>query len=572
VKTSATLAPEYDVVVLGAGAGGMTAALVAATEGLDVLLIERTSQVGGSTSRSAGTLWIPGNFTMDKARARADIDAARVYLNHAVGDRSPAELRERFLQAGPAMLDYLQARSMVRFQACPKHMDYYPDRPGASLGGRAVEAQVYDGRGLGPDFDLVRGPIAEFMLCGGMMVSKADIDALLGFGRSFAHAKHVAKIVLRYAVDRLMGHRRGTRLTMGNALAGRLLRSIADAGVSVCRACEVTRIENGPGRSHVLSLSIDDRSRVVRSKQAVIFSGGGYSGNVRWREAFMPSPTPRHTVAHEGNDARTIELAQRLGAVLGRPQGDNAWWFPSSVVHREDGSVAVFPHIIMDRAKPGIIAVDQRGRRFVNEGINYHEFSLAQYRHAAVPCWLICDRLFVRRYGIGAVHPGTRSLWPWVQSGYLKRSHTIAQLARDIGVDAGGLAESVARIGHFARTGVDDDFGRGADLLSRQNGDASHTPNPSLGPIAAPPFFAVQVTPADLGTSMGLSTNSSAQLVDATGQPIPGLYACGNDMNSIMGAQYPAPGSTLGPAMTFAYIAAMHIAGEADRLREMHNA
>jgi len=567
MKVRPRLASEYDVVVLGAGAAGMTAALVAATEGLSVLLVERAAQVGGTTSRSAGTLWIPGNFSMDEAEARADVEEARLYLDALVGEHSRAELREHFLRSGPAMLRYLQQHSVVSFQACPKHTDYYPDLPGAKPGGRPVEAQVFNGRKLRHEFGVLRPTLPEFMLFGGMMVSKADVDKLLNFKHSFANQRHAVTLVLRYVADRLLGYSRGTRLTMGNALCARLLRSVLDAGVMLRLRCEVTRIERESGQAYVLNLHCPEKTHAVRSRRAVVFAGGGFSANSRWRAAHMPSPTPQHTAANESNNATTMELALRLGAVLGQPHEHNAWWFPSSVVHRDDGSVGVFPHIIMDRAKPGLIAVDQNGRRFVNEGINYHEFSVAQYRHNAVPCWLVCDARFIRRYGLGAVHPGSRSLELWVRKHYLKRGATLENLARQIRVNGAGLRSTVESMAQYAVTGTDLDFGKGADGVSRQNGDPSNLPNPCLGAIDTAPFYAVQVAPADLGTSLGLIANENAQLLDAGGRPLSGLYACGNDMNSIMGGKYPAPGVTLGPAMTFGYLASRHIASNSGRTR-----
>jgi hypothetical protein len=558
----------FDAVVLGAGAAGMTFTIVAAQEGLRVLLIEKTAQVGGTTSRAAGTAWIPGNFSMSESEARADIDAARVYLDTLVGERSHAALREQFLRHGAAMLRYMHEHSAVRFQPCPKHTDYYPDVPGARPGGRPVEAVVFDGRVLGKHFGALRPTLPEFTVLGGMMVSKADIDKLLGVSKDRANLGHAAKLGARYAADRLRGYSRGTRLTMGNALCGRLLKSVIDAESRDGRAtlrlnCNVDSVDGDAGDAYRLEISMSDRSRRTYRARSVVFAGGGFSGNESWREQYMPQPAPRYTAAFDADDASTMELARGLGAALGAPREHNAWWFPSSIVRRDDGSTGVFPHIVLDRAKPGVIAVDRRGNRFVNEGINYHEFSRAAYANGAVPCWLVCDANFLRRYGLGAIRPGTRSVDGWIRRKYLKRGASLDELAAQIGVDAAGLQATAQRMNAFAGSGEDTEFGKGKDRVSRQNGDPAHTPNPCLGPIRTPPFYAVEISPADLGTSLGLSTNEHARVRDAAGNAIAGLYAIGNDMNSIMGGQYPAPGVTIGPAMTFGYLAALHAAGKA---------
>jgi 3-oxosteroid 1-dehydrogenase len=560
-KHTTALLPEYDVVVLGGGAAGMTAALVAAREGARVLLVEKTPYVGGTTSRSAGTLWVPGNFSMTDAEARADIESARRYLDALIGDRSDPRLREKFLRNGAAMLRYVQAHSRVKLNPCPRHTDYHPEVHGARRGGRPVEPAVFDGRVLGDDFALLRPTLREFMVFGGMMVSKADIDVLLAVGRNRANMKHAASLVLRYARDRLH-YPRGTRLTMGNALCAGLLKGLRDAGAMIATKVEPTRIERVGATQHAVTLRLDGREQRIASTRAMVFAGGGFSGNAQWRERHLPKPTPASTAACESDDASTLAIALAQGGVLGEPRGDNAWWFPSSIVRHDDGTIDLFPHIVLDRAKPGLIAVDARGRRFVNEGVGYHTFGRAQFAAGAVPCWLVCDSRFIRKYGLGAVRPGRRAPRRWIRRGYLAHGATIDALARGIDVDPEGLRDSAHRMTLYAKSGHDADFGKGSDPLSRQNGDAAHGPNPCLGPIDTPPFYAVKVTPADLGTSLGLRTNEHAQLLDGNGDPLPGLYACGNDMNSIMGGQYPAPGVTLGPGMTFAYLAALHALGK----------
>jgi glycine/D-amino acid oxidase-like deaminating enzyme len=559
-KRPTALAAEYDVIVLGAGAAGMTAAFVAAREGARALLVEKTQYVGGTSSRSAGTLWVPGNFSMSDEEARSDLDSARRYLDALIGARSDSRLREQFLRNVAPMVRYVQANGAVRFNPCPRHADYHPELEGARRGGRPVESAVFDARALGADFALLRPPPREFMVLGGMMVSKADIEILLDVRRSRANLNHALSLVARYASDRLR-YPRGTRLTMGNGLCASLLKSLRVAGATLVTAAEPVRLDRIGPISHALTLRVEGAQHRVASAKAVIFAGGGFSGNAQRREQHLPRPTPAYTAACESDDGTTQTIALAQGAVLGEARSHNAWWSPSSVVPRGDGTTGVFPHIILDRAKPGLIAVDVRGRRFVNEGVDYHTFGRAQYGAGAIPCWLVCDSRFIRKYGMGAVRPGGRGLRGWLKRGYLAQGLTIEALAHAIGVDAEGLRDSAQRMSAFAKSGHDADFGKGSDALSRQNGDATHSPNPCLGPIDAAPFYALKVAPADLGTSLGLRTNEHAQLLDAQDRLLPGLYACGNDMNSIMGGEYPAPGITLGPGMTFGYLAALHALG-----------
>ncbi len=547
---------ETDLLVIGGGAAGMTAALTGSLCGLRTILFEHSDQVGGTSARSAGTLWIPGNRFMTPDDAAHDVAQARVYLDSLVGDRSPAALREAFLEQGPPMLEFLTDKTSIRFKPCPYHSDYHPDLPGARPGHRPVEPELFDARRLGNDFQLLREPIREFMVFGGMMVSKADINLLLAAFRQWEGFKHALRLGARYLGDRI-SYPRGTRLTMGNALCGALLYECLKNQVRILTRTKVQTIEPAGGGAHRVQYSGDGEVNQLSVRFGIVFAGGGFSGNAGWREQQMPAPSPRHTAAFEGADASSLSLALSLGASLGPSRQDNAWWFPSSVLRRPNGQTGVFPHIIMDRAKPGLIAVDRTGRRFANEGLSYHQFARAQYANDAIPCWLICDAAFMRRYGMGAVRPGGAGLRHALRSGYVMSAPDLPALAAQIGVDAVGLTDSAARMNRFARGGVDEDFGKGSDKLSRQNGDPSTSrPNPCLGPVEKPPFYAIQVWPADLGTSRGLLTDSQARILDDKRNPIAGLYACGNDMQSVMGGQYPAPGVTLGPGMTFAYVAA----------------
>lgn len=557
---------EYDLVVLGAGAGGMTAALVSAIEGMRTLLIEKSDQVGGTTSYSSGTVWIPNNPQQRRLGVTNDADAALEYLDALVGDRADRKLREAFIAAGPEMLDYLARHTDVGFRVYRQQPDYRQELPGAALGGRPLEPLPFDGRTLREDFDRVRWPIPELMLFGGMMVTRGEATRLLRIGRSLNAFWLGANLVSRFALDRLR-YQRGTRLVLGNALAARLFRNLLDRRAAVWFSAKTTRLIAAQGRVSGLVVERDGSEVRVRASQGIVLAGGGFPASPELRERYFPKPVAKYTSAFEGCTGDTLLMAQEIGASLGPPGEDNSLWFPSSIAIRKDGSTAVFPHIVLDRGKPGLVAVNASGRRFVNEAISYHEFTRAMYRShrtvSTIPTWLVCDRRFIWKYGLGVIRPLTPVLKGYVKRGYLTLADSVEALARMIGVDTAGLVETVRAHNDFARSGVDTQFGKGDNAYDRASGDATHRPNPCIGSIERPPFCAVAVLPTPLGTSLGLLTNASAQVLDRSGQPIPGLYACGNDMHSAVGGEYPGAGAELGLAMTFGYLATRHAAAAA---------
>ncbi len=553
----------FDVVVLGAGAAGMTAALVASLEGKRVLLIESTEHVGGTTARSSGTVWIPNNLHQRSLRQADDSVAARTYLDALVGTRAEPSLREAFLKEGPAMIGYLAKRTDIRFHAYANSPDYRQDLPGAATGGRPLEPLPFDGRTLGAHFDRVAWPLREFMLLGGMMITRGEGARLLRALQSLDSFMLGARLVTRYLADRLR-FRRGTRLVLGNALAACLYRNLIDRRVPIwfgaSTRCLLTENERVCG----LVVHAEGEDRRVRALRAVVLAGGGFPASAALRHRHLPEPVPEFTSAYEGCVGDTLALAQRAGAALGPPGEDNALWFPSSIGKRADGTMAVYPHIALDRSKPGLVAVNASGTRFVNEAASYHEFTRAMYRThrvtPAIPAILVCDRRFVWKYGLGMILPRTLSLQSHVATGYLHVGDTIEELARSVNVDPSGLAATVRAANISARSGVDEEFGKGSNEYDRYNGDASHGPNPCLGPLDKPPYCAVKVYPTPLGTSLGVRTDASGRALDAAARPISGLYVCGNDMQSIMGGEYPGPGAQIGVAMTFGYVAARHAA------------
>ena len=552
-----------DLLVVGAGAGGMTAALTGAIVGLSVLLCEKTDMVGGTTATSGGTTWVPGNGLAAAAGVPDRIEDAGRFLAHVVGNRGGDELRAAFLTSGPAAIAALERQSEVRFAASAAHPDYL-DGPGAAFGGRALAPVEFDGTRLGADFARVRPPRDVFMGLGGMMVGRAELGALLQPFASLANLKTTLGIVLGHARARL-GHRRGTRLLMGNALVGRLYQSLRQRGVPVWFESPIAELVRDGGRVAGAVIATPKGPRRVRARRGVVLATGGIGWSPALRARLFPSAVGALSQSPAANTGDGIALAERLGAAVDDGGDSPALWMPCSLLPGRGAVPSIWPHILLDRAKPGLIAVGRDGRRFVNESDSYHDFCMGMIRAGLDEAWLVADDRFVRRYGLGLVLPGGRGLKRLLKAGYLRRAATIPGLAAAIGVEAGGLAAAVAANNRFAETGVDAEFGRGSSVMNRFNGDPdAGTSNPCIGPIAAAPFYALRVVPIDLAGSAGLRINPDAGVLDAHGRRIEGLYACGNDANSIFRGTYPGPGTTIGPAMVFGWRAAHHAAAQVE--------
>ncbi len=558
-----TTPQEVDLVIMGAGCAGMTTALVAALEGLRPLVIEKSAWVGGTAATSAGTVWIPGNRQSLQAGFHDSAQAAAQYMDGLIGQPDSRGLREAYLSTAPDVIDYLRAKSAVHFAPCGKHPDYR-DMAGAAVTGRALAPETFDGRLLGADFERVRPPIPEFMVLGGMMAGKADIPRLIHRFRSIGNFMYSGGLFLRYLSDRLK-YSRGTRLVMGNALVARLFYSLRQQKVPILFETTVSDVIREDGRVKGVVIQTPQGQRTLRSTRGLVIATGGYGHNAAMRKQYMPQPTPPMSVACVSNTGEGLELGQRLGGTVpSRPEGPGAFWTPVSVTRRADGSRGVYPHLSLDRAKPGLIAVNSAGQRFVNEADSYHDFVQGMYAShrqvPPIPAWLICETRFVEKYGLGNVHPGTRDLSRFEQEGYLVTAPSLQALAGKIRIDSSQLSQTVERYNTMARAGHDSDFGKGHSELNRFNGDPAQQPNPCLAPIEQGPFVALEVWPAEIGTSTGLSTDANGQMLDGQGHPLPGLYVVGNDMDSIMEGTYPGPGTTLGPAITFGYRVAMHAA------------
>jgi succinate dehydrogenase/fumarate reductase flavoprotein subunit len=554
---------EVDVLVVGAGAGGMAAAVTAQIGGCSVLLAEKTDRIGGSTAVSGGAVWAPLNAQTEKVGHPDSFEKVWTYMRNTVGDAAPANMQRAFLESCAEAVAFLEKNTELKLAARSYSPDYYPDREGAALGGRSLDPVMFDGRLLGPKFRELRDPLPEFMVLGGMMITMTDAKHLLAVTRSFTSWKEGMKLVLRFFADRLRGYHRGTRLVLGNALAGRLFKSVLDRGIEYWLDAPLKTLEVEDGRVTGATIVRDGKPLRVRARRGVVIATGGFPWSQSLRGQLYPQPTGPWSMSPPGNAGDGIAIARAAGATLGSGHFAPAFWAPVSILQRPDGSQVRYPHLVWDRAKPGLMAVNAAGRRFVNESTSYHEFVLAMYRsHQTVPtlpAFLVCDSDFMERWGMGLALPGGRPREHLVRAGYLVRADTLQKLAAKIGVDAAGLEESAERFNRAADAGQDAEFGKGSTEYNRYLGDPGQQPNACLGPLRKGPFYAVKVYAGDIGTACGIRCNENAQALDENGQPIPGLYAAGNDMHSVMGGQYPAPGITLGPALTFGWVAGRHL-------------
>ena len=557
---------SYDVIVAGTGAGGMSAALTAAIEGLSVLLVEKHDRVGGSTAISGGAVWIPMNAQTEAAGHPDDENKVWRYMQATVANSAPVEMQKAFLRNGPLALEFLSKHTDVQLVARTYSPDYYPDRDGANLGGRSLDPLPFDGREFGAHFAELRDPLPEFTVLGGMMVNMTDARNLLAATRSFAAWKASMKLVLRYWADRLRGYHRGTRLLLGNALAARLFKSVLDRRIPYWLSSPAEKLlRDANGRVVGLQVRREGRLVSLRARRGVVMATGGFPWDAQLRAELYPQPTGSWSMSPEQNSGDGIRMAREAGGVLGPMGSSPAFWTPISILKRPDGSELRYPHLVWDRAKPGLMAVNASGRRFVNESTSYHEFVRGMYRShldaPTLPAFLICDNDFIERWGLGLALPGGRPRDHLVRAGYLYRAGTLEALAAQMGIDRAGLNASADQFNRAAELGRDEAFGKGSTSYNQYLGEPGYTPNPCLGPLARGPFWGVKVYAGDIGTAYGVHCNEQAQALDADGRVIAGLYAAGNDMHSVMGGEYPAPGITLGPALTFGWVAAQHILG-----------
>ena len=556
-----TTGERYDLIVIGSGAAGLSAAVTAAHAGAKVLILERAPVIGGTTAWSGGWIWAPGNPLAVRDGLVEEKDAPATYLSHVLGNNFDAVKVDAFLSNAPRMVEFFEMKTALQFESGSHIPDTYSDLPGAGQGGRSVIAKPYDGRALGGEIARLRRPLPATSFMGMTIQAGADLRAFLTMTSSAQSFVHVTKRFGRHLWD-LAAHRRGMQLRNGNALIARLLRSALDAGVEIRTSATVADLTVENGRVCGVRLEGSDRAEVLFSRLGVVLATGGSSHDVKRLSGDVDNPPrPLATPFSDGAGAR---LAEAVGATFDASVASPFAYCPVSEIPGPDGSKSLFPHII-ERGKPGIIGVLKNGRRFCNEGNGYHDYVTALLE-ATPNCqvaesWLIATRGFQRKYGLGHSRPRPVPLGPFIRSGYLKQGRTVRELARVCGIDPDGLEHTVLAFNQQARNGEDREFGRGSTAYNRLQGDASHTPNPCVAPLEQGPFLAVRVVPGYFGAFAGLRTNENAQVLRADDTAIDGLYAAGADMMSVFGGHYPAGGINLGPAMTFGFVAAKHATG-----------
>ncbi len=556
---------EYDVIVVGSGAAGMVAALTAAHQGLSAVVIEKSAHFGGSTARSGGGVWIPNNEILKRDGVTDTKEAASTYLHTLVGDVVPPERIDTYLERGPEMLSFVLKNTPLKMCWVPNYSDYYPETPGGRPAGRSVEPLPFDAKKLGADMAGLEPAYGKVPL--NVVVMQQDYVRLNQLKR---HPRGVLRSIKVGARTFWAGMRGKNLVGMGRALIAPLRIGLRDAGVPVLLNTALTDlyVEDGVVRGvYVRDMNEPEAAepRLIRVRRAVILGSGGFEHNEQMRVKYQRAPiTTEWTVGAAANTGDGIVAAEKLGAAL--ELMEDAWWGPTVPL---EGSPWF---ALSERNSPGSIIVNMSGERFMNESMPYveacHQMYGGQYGHGDgpgenIPAWLVFDQQYRDRFIFAGLQPGQRIPTKWLDSGVIVKASTLEELAQKTNLPIEGLRATIERFNGFARSGVDEDFHRGESAYDRYYGDPTNKPNPNLGEIKHAPYYAAKMVPGDLGTKGGIRTDVHGRALRDDDSVIEGLYAAGNVSSPVMGHTYPGPGGTIGPAMTFGYLAALHIAGKA---------
>ena len=564
--------PEYDLVVVGSGAAGLACAITARKRGLDVVVLEKEPVFGGTTALSGGVLWIPLNPHGRRQNAADTRAAVQTYMLRETGQFYDEAAVNAFLDNGPKMVEFFERETSMQFVPT-LYPDYHPTVEGGVDIGRSILAAPFDIRGLGPDMARLKPPLKTITFIGMMFnSSNADLKHFFQATKSLTSFLYVARRLATHLKE-LALYRRGIQVTSGNALAARLAKSALDLGIPILTGHAAKSVWMEGDRAVGVRAATAEGDKPIRARHGVVLACGGFPHDVQRIAKAYPhvarggehlSPTPT------SNTGDGVAMAEAVGGTADIRFADSAAWMPVSRVDYGGGEVGVFPHLL-DRYKPGVIGVLRNGKRFTNESNSYHDVGAAMIRACAeqgqkdTAMWLVCDKATLGKYGLGFVKPAPMPIGKFLRNGYLLQGATLAELAKNAGIDAAGLEQTVRDFNVGATKGEDPAFGRGSTSFNRYLADPSHQPNPCVAPVQQGPFYAVKVIMGDLGTFDGIKTSVVGEVLRRDGAPIDGLYAVGNDRASIMGGNYPGAGITHGPNMTFGYATAHHIADQAGK-------
>ncbi|MFC4314585.1 FAD-dependent oxidoreductase [Steroidobacter flavus] len=551
-----------DFVVVGSGGGSMCAGLLMRTLGKQVLILEKTALVGGTTARSGGVMWIPNNRFMKRDGIEDSTEKANTYLDALTSKQTDApgstlERRRTYVTEAPRMVDFLVSQG-VKLNRVTYWPDYYDDLPGGSQDGRTVVAELFNVNELGewkqklqPTF--IRAPVDL------LQPSLEEMMELPALTRSWRVKALVAKLVLRGVLGKITGK---YWIAGGGALQGRMLQAAVKAGIEIRTESPVSQliVENGAVKG--VATVKDGRPWRVEARMGVLVNAGGFARNQRMRDQYAPGTSVKWTMATPGDTGEMIEEMMRIGAAIAQMEervGNQQTHPPGAA----DGEAKPTAQALT--ASPHAILVDQSGVRYMNEGGSYMAYCKAMLERnktvPAVPSWAIFDSQFMAKYWLAGTMPGKAKPQHWYDQGYLKKADTIEALAQQLKMDPAALKTTVERFNGFVAKNKDEDFHRGERAYDRWLGDSLNKPSETLGAINKGPFYAVPIVPGDVGTYGGVVTDEHARVLRGDGSIIPGLYATGVSTASVMGRFYPGAGSSVGPSFVWGYVAAKHAAG-----------
>jgi 3-oxosteroid 1-dehydrogenase len=546
-----------DILVIGSGGGGMTAAITSKDQGSDVLIIEKGDLYGGSTSLSGGAIWVPNNIHMKKAGMPDSTDEALRYLKTITESKIADDRLQTYISKSAEMTDYLNENTYVRFKAVPGYADYYPNVSGSKPnGGRTIEPVPFYAHRLGKLLQHLQQIPPQTLVFGKIFLGAYQFHQM--FDTSLLGRLKCLKVLSTYYLNpKRVFHKNDPHLTLGTALIARLRLSLQDRNIPLWLNTSSKKLITENGRVIGIEAKKNDQTIHIRAKKGVILAAGGFEQNKKMREKYQQQPiSDAWTAGNKDNTGDAIQMGMEIGGDIDFM--DDSWWMSTTPVPD-----AEYPYMILvERTLPGSIIVNNDGKRFTNEAGPYIDVVKDQYAShnrgtKSVPAYLIVDQKYRKNFPIGPIMPFA-SHKEFVENGFLKVANTIKELAEKCGIDPDGLQKEIETFNGYATAGKDPEFNRGENSTDRYYSDQSVKPNSCLAPLKKPPFYAIELYPGDLGTKGGLKTDSQARVLREDDSPIEGLYATGNCSASVMGNTYPGAGGTIGPAMTFGYIAALH--------------